>query len=181
MRDTSESWSDEAAISTPCFTRLPGFKEADLAMNETGRLSAAQKDCLKRDVRVRVLWIVVAALLFGWVAGIVFGQAVIALIYVLAIVVLGLRTVPSRLADLRQGRVAAVQGQAYTLFVDGGEDEDQYWLHIDGLRLETNSDLHQLFVPGGPYRVFCAFNSQRVVAAKALPGWRHLDPRSDGR
>jgi hypothetical protein len=172
--DNLEGIKMEPTVQSRDLGSVAGFSETDRWDNRQGRLSPDQKVALRQALLGELLGL---ALVIGFVIlGFGILHAVIgSTIASIGIVILLCRVV-GRLAELRDGIVDSVEGDAWTECVPDSEGPDRYWLHIPDLKLETADQVHTAFAPGGPYRIYYAPSSNSVVGAEQLPGWRPVQP-----
>lgn len=156
----------------PDFRGLAGFSEEDILYNRTGQLSPTQR----RQLRSTLFWDLglLSIPLAAIVAMSAWGFNTVLAIWCLCFL-LGVPEVLRIANDFRAGTVAVAEGNAWTEFKHGGDDPDEYWLHIGDLKLETTSEAYKVIRAGAWYRVFYVPASKRLVGAELLlAGERHV-------
>jgi hypothetical protein len=159
-------------VSQPSEPReVPGSSTADIAANEEGRLSPAQRRELMSAFPAKAL----GATLFA-VLTVGFAAAGIWLAVVwLALCALLIAGVTRDLRAANGAPVRAVDGHAWAESVPDDEGDAAYFVHIDQLRLTTSKAMFLGLRAGGPYRIYYVPDHKRAVAARRLPGWLERD------
>jgi hypothetical protein len=67
-----------------------------------------------------------------------------------------------------------VDGDIWTELQRDSESPDQFFVHIDDLRLEITKQAYGAFTAGGPYRIYYLLGAKRAVGGQVLPAWRPL-------
>jgi hypothetical protein len=163
-----------AERNSPDLSGIPAFSADEVRHNQEGRLSPRQRHALRQQLLSNGAALVLGVAWCGWVAHL--GGGLLLVVGVLSIAIAGNRLVRQAMA-MATGRVTYVDGDAWTECVPDSDGPDDYWLHVAGLRLETEKVVHQSLQPGGPYRIYYLPKSRRAVSAQALHGWREI-PRT---
>ncbi|HEY1419439.1 MAG TPA: hypothetical protein VGG90_01875 [Candidatus Dormibacteraeota bacterium] len=150
---------------------IAGFGAEDVAVNEEGRLSHAQRSRLKRDLGLGLL-ITLGISGIAAMALHTFGLNLPSLVWVFAAGCGAYQCLRDWTA-IRESVVAQIDGDARVEERSDGESSS-YRLLIAGIELHTNQDVFNAFVSGGPCRAFYLPASKRLVAVRFLPGWRGI-------
>jgi hypothetical protein len=160
-----------APKGVPDLTVVPGYSLDDVRYNSAGLLSPAQAREAKRNLLRRLLGIgisgAVVALLLGH------GVGFVAFIAMVIVVIRGFKALFD-LQEVREGQVSKVQGDIAPELLRDSEGPDQYFLHIDELRLHITKQAYAAFTAGGPYRIYYLPGAKRAVGGQVLRGWRPL-------
>ena len=159
--------------SPPALSWLPGFSEADLEENEAGRLSAAQREILASAVDGELVMAALTGLLFT-AAALALSNFVVSVIVACVFGAIIYDLVTHRRSEAARTTVERAEGDVIIRVVYASEDSDDYVVEINELTLWTTESVYRAFRAGGPYRLFYLQDSRRVVAMKALEGWRPL-------
>jgi hypothetical protein len=174
LAEPPEPVSDPASTAgldaePPDCSWIVGFGAEDVAVNEEGRLSPAQRSRLKRDLCIALL----IALGISGIAAMalhVSGLSLPSLFWIFAAGCGAYQCLKDWTA-IRESVVAQIDGDAWVEERSDGESSS-YTLLIAGIELHTNRDVFKTFVSGGPCRAFYLPASKRLVALRFLPGWR---------
>jgi hypothetical protein len=165
-----------APWGVPDLSVLPGYSLDDVPHNCVGLLSPGQArqattSWLGQLACLGGLGAFMSLLLAAWWGPLVF----IALIFIGFV---GRKAVTD-FQEIRAGQLSQVDGDIWTERRWDSESE-QFFLHIDDLRLEITRQAYAVLRDGGPYRIYYLPYAKRAVGGQVLPAWRPLlEPRSE--
>jgi hypothetical protein len=160
----------------PDLSVLPGYSLDDVSHNCVGLLSPGQArqattSWLGQLACLGGLGAFMSLVLAAWWGPLVF----IALIFIGFV---GRKAVID-FREIRAGQLSQVDGDIWTERRWDSESE-QFFVHIDDLRLEITRQAYAVLRDGGPYRIYYLPHAKRAVGGQVLPAWRPLlEPRSE--
>jgi hypothetical protein len=158
----------------PDLSVVPGYSLDDVRHNCAGRQSPAQARQATKTLLGRLVSIGVAGAFVGFFVA-HNGLDLITLIALIFIVGSGLKAAFD-FFEIWEGHVSKVQGDIWTELLRDSEGPDQYFVHIDGLRLHITKQAYGALTSGGPYRIYYLPGAKRAVGGEVLRGWRPLPP-----
>jgi hypothetical protein len=162
----SSTWNDVA----PDLSHVAGFSPADVSANREGRLSPVQRRLASRGILMKLVMI---AVVLVWAAFVVRGDGFQLVVCGIFICVSAYRLVHD-LAAVRNSSVARIDGDAWVELLPDSDGPDSYFIHVAGLKLETNKDVYSTLRPGGPYRIYYLPTRGRAVGGEVLPARRSV-------
>jgi len=164
-----------APEGVPDLSVVPGYSLEDVRWNCVGLQSPAQKRQATKTLLQQLAG-------FGCVCGftalfLAHGAGLVAFI---ALIVAGAFAVKAVLdfQEVRAGLLSHVDGDIWTELHRDSESGNQYFVHIDDLRLEITKQAFGALVSGGPYRFYYVRGASRAVGGQVLPAWRAV-PRPE--
>ncbi len=160
----------QAPLGVPDLSVLSGYSLDDVCYNCVGRLSPRQAreattSWLGQFASLSGLVAFIGAFLAAWWGPLVF----IALIFMAFV---GHRAVID-FQEIRAGWLSHVDGDIWTERRWDSESE-QFFVHINDLRLEITRWAYTVLRDGGPYRIYYRPHAKRAVGGQVLPAWRPL-------
>jgi hypothetical protein len=159
-----------APWGVPDLSVLPGYSLDDVCYNCVGLMSPGQageatKRWLGELACLAGLVAFMASFLAAWWGPLVF----------IALNVMGFlaRHAVINFHEIRAGQLSDVDGDIWTERCWDSESE-QFFVHINDLRLKITRLAYAVLRDGGPYRIYYLPHAKRAVGGQVLPAWRPL-------
>ena len=164
-----------APNGVPYLSVVPGYSLDDVRYNCVGRQSPAQKRQATKTLLARL----VGTAFGGWLVGLFVahvGVGVVTLTWLIFLGVFGLKSVLD-FHEVRAGHISQADGDIWWKELNqDSETAEQFFVHIDGLRLKVTQQAYEALSTGGPYRIYYLPRAKRAVGGQVLPDWCPLPP-----
>jgi hypothetical protein len=164
-----------APHGVPYLSVVPGYSLDDVRYNCVGRPSPAQTRQATKILLARLVGIGAGGALVGLFVAHV-GVGVVTLTQLIVLGVFGLKGVFD-FHEIWAGHIAQADGDIWwTELKQDSETADQFFVHIDSLRLKVTKQAYEALSTGGPYRIYYLPRAKRAVGGQVLPDWGPLPP-----
>jgi hypothetical protein len=157
--------------SVPDLSVVPGYSLDDVRYNCVGLQSPAQKRQATKTLLCQLVGIGVGGAFVAFMLA--HGGGLVSFIALIFIGAGGLKAVFD-FQDIWAGHLSQVDGDIWTELQRESESPDQFFVHIDDLRLEITKQAYGALTAGGPYRIYYLLGAKRAIGGQVLPAWRPL-------
>jgi hypothetical protein len=164
-----------APDGVPYLPVVPGYSLDDVRYNCVGRPSPAQTRQATKTLLARLVGTAFGGAFVGLFVAHV-GVGVVTLTWLILLGFFGLKAVFD-FHEIRAGHISQADGDIWwTELKQDSETADQFFVHIDNLRLKVTKQAYEALSTGGPYRIYYVPRAKRAVGGQVLPDWRPLPP-----
>jgi hypothetical protein len=160
-----------APRGVPDLSVVPGYSLDDVRYNCVGLQSPAQAWQAKKTFLLQLVGIAVGVAFLALTLA--QGGSLVTLI-ALIVVGTGLAKAVIYFDEIRAGDVRQVDGDIWTELHRDSESSDEFFVHIDDLKLKITKQAYAALRAGGPYRIYYLPGAKRAVGGQVLPAWRPL-------
>jgi hypothetical protein len=164
-----------APEGVPDLSVMPGYSLDDVRYNCVGLQSPAQKQQTSKTLLLTLAGLGGGGAFAAFMLA--HGGGLVTLIALIAMGAAALKAVFD-FQEIWAGHLSQVDGDIWTELQRDSEGPDQYFVHIDDMRLAITKQAFSVLVSGGPYRVYYLRGAKRAVGGQVLPAWRAL-PRPE--
>src|SRR5258708_26278588 len=138
-----------APHGVPDLSVVPGYSLDDVRYNCVGLLSPVQKRQATRTLLLRLAGLGVGGAFVAFMLA--HGGGLVTFVMLILVGAGGLKAVFD-FQEIWAGHVSQVDGDIWTELKQDSESSDQFFAHIDDLRLEITKQAYAALTAGGPYR-----------------------------